>query len=206
MPRIRVTEEPRITGSIRSLPDPVCPRCLGIVPGTPGGDPNDPHPGPFADELCLPCGRAVQTEQANAAFGSFPPCACGKGSGCFGENVCIECFRSAQKSQTETPTKQYTLAPHAVAIRPMQVWPRPHCDGPIDGPLRMAVGACDFDGLGREKFWDQTAEERAVALSVMVSDAGAQLDRLHSSAWKVANENRIFARGWLNELERTRSR
>jgi hypothetical protein len=34
---------------------PVCPRCLGIEPGTPGGTPELGHPGPFTDRLCQPC-------------------------------------------------------------------------------------------------------------------------------------------------------
>jgi hypothetical protein len=158
-----------------AVASPVCPRCLDLIPGTPGGDPDHPHPGPFVDGMCVTCCLSVAKEST------------------------IRVSIPAPMKITER------LAAHAVAIRPMQVYPRPHYDGPVDGPLRMAEHANDFDGLGREKFWDQTAEERAVALSAIVKDAGAQLDRLHSSAWKVANENRIFARGWLNELERTRS-
>lgn len=37
---------------------PVCPRCLDLTPGTPGGTPDTPHPGPFTDELCAVCERA----------------------------------------------------------------------------------------------------------------------------------------------------
>lgn len=33
----------------------VCPRCLDRVPGTPGGTPDECHPGPFARDLCAPC-------------------------------------------------------------------------------------------------------------------------------------------------------
>jgi hypothetical protein len=43
----------------RLLPDPkrapVCPRCLDIEPGVPGGDPETPHPGPFTEKLCKVC-------------------------------------------------------------------------------------------------------------------------------------------------------
>jgi hypothetical protein len=34
---------------------PVCPRCLDIEPGTPGGTPEQPHHGPFRNDLCSPC-------------------------------------------------------------------------------------------------------------------------------------------------------
>lgn len=34
---------------------PVCPRCLGLEPGTPGGTPEEPHPGPFTEGLCAAC-------------------------------------------------------------------------------------------------------------------------------------------------------
>ena len=40
---------------------PVCPRCLGVEPGKPAGDPDHPHPGPFTAEVCAAC--AVETEQ-----------------------------------------------------------------------------------------------------------------------------------------------
>lgn len=41
--------------------DPVCPRCLGVEPGKPGGDPEHPHPGPFTAEFCAAC--SVEMEQ-----------------------------------------------------------------------------------------------------------------------------------------------
>lgn len=34
---------------------PVCPRCLGVEPGKPAGDPEYPHPGPFTAEVCASC-------------------------------------------------------------------------------------------------------------------------------------------------------
>lgn len=41
---------------------PVCPRCLDLTPGTPAGDPEHLHPGPFTDELCSSCSRAVEAD------------------------------------------------------------------------------------------------------------------------------------------------
>jgi len=38
---------------------PVCPRCLDLVPGTPGGTPEEPHPGPFTEDLCAACHKAI---------------------------------------------------------------------------------------------------------------------------------------------------
>ena len=37
----------------------VCPRCLDIEPGKPGGTPDQPHPGPFTTGLCAACDVAV---------------------------------------------------------------------------------------------------------------------------------------------------
>ncbi len=39
---------------------PVCPRCLGLEPGKPGGDPLHPHAGPFTPELCSSCQGALE--------------------------------------------------------------------------------------------------------------------------------------------------
>ena len=39
--------------------DPVCPRCLGIEPGKPGGDPELPDPGPYTEDLCEACKAAT---------------------------------------------------------------------------------------------------------------------------------------------------
>lgn len=41
-------------------PQPVCPRCLDVTPGTPGGMPEKPHPGPFTEKLCEACVKAVE--------------------------------------------------------------------------------------------------------------------------------------------------
>lgn len=54
----QMVDREAIARSIR----PVCPRCLDIVPGTPGGSPESPHPGPFTAELCAPCSRAYVAE------------------------------------------------------------------------------------------------------------------------------------------------
>lgn len=40
---------------------PACPRCLDLEPGTPGGEPETPHPGPFTDTLCAACAKAVKS-------------------------------------------------------------------------------------------------------------------------------------------------
>lgn len=47
-----VEEMRRIANAPR---DPVCPRCLGVEPGKPAGDPEHPHPGPFTAEVCAAC-------------------------------------------------------------------------------------------------------------------------------------------------------
>lgn len=39
---------------------PVCPRCLGVEPGKPAGDPEHPHPGPFTAEVCEACFLAAR--------------------------------------------------------------------------------------------------------------------------------------------------
>lgn len=49
--------------SFEALRPAVCPRCLGIVPGVPGGTPEDPHPGPFTDSLCAKCEAAGAAER-----------------------------------------------------------------------------------------------------------------------------------------------
>lgn len=46
----------------KAFPKPVCPRCLDIEPGSPGGNPERPHPGPFTKDLCAPCSRAVERD------------------------------------------------------------------------------------------------------------------------------------------------
>jgi len=47
---------------------PVCPRCLGVEPGKPCGNPNDPHPGPFTTDLCAPCESATVKVSVTASF------------------------------------------------------------------------------------------------------------------------------------------
>lgn len=47
-------------------PRPVCPRCLGVEPGKPAGDPAKPHPGPFTSELCSACDVALITPKRAA--------------------------------------------------------------------------------------------------------------------------------------------
>jgi|SRR5580693_2046226 hypothetical protein len=39
---------------------PVCPRCLGVEPGKPGGTPEVCHPGPFTEQLCGECERVTR--------------------------------------------------------------------------------------------------------------------------------------------------
>ena len=41
---------------------PVCSRCLDVTPGAPFSDPAQPHPGPFTERLCAPCGRTVEAD------------------------------------------------------------------------------------------------------------------------------------------------
>jgi hypothetical protein len=68
---------------------------------------------------------------------------------------------------------------------------------------RLRLGPRDFEGLGREKFWDQSPEERAKALPVMVEDANINCAaRVDVRYLGVVSENKAFAKGWLNELQR----
>lgn len=101
------------------------------------------------------------------------------------------------------------LAPHAIAIRPMQPWPRPAMpdmpDMP-DGPSRLALGPRDFEGQGREAFWDQTPEERAAALPAMVADSNLNCATKVGVAYlETASDCKAYAKGWLDELERCRA-
>jgi hypothetical protein len=52
---VRVAWLGKIAGELGRRGSPVCPRCLDLEPGTPGGTPETPHPGPFAQDLCAPC-------------------------------------------------------------------------------------------------------------------------------------------------------
>jgi hypothetical protein len=98
-----------------------------------------------------------------------------------------------------------TLAPHAVASCPMQPWPRRGMPDIPDGPSRLALGPRDFEGQGREAFWDQTPEERFEALPKMLHDAGLNIASKVGMAYiGVASENKAFAKGWLAELDRVR--
>lgn len=84
----------------------------------------------------------------------------------------------------------------------------PRAGGPDrpDGPLRLARGPLDHEGLGRERFWDQTPEERADALPAMVQDSNLDTSaRVDLRYFHVANESKAFARGWLAELERAQA-
>ena len=158
-----------------SIPDspPVCPRCLDVEPGVPSGDLSIANPS--AEDLCVSCSLA---------------CA---------ENLIKE--RGPLAKHTLKITER--LAPHAVASRPLQPWPRPGMPDIPDGPSRLALGPRDFEGLGRERFWDQFPEERAKALPAMVEDANINCAaRVDVRYLGVVSENKAFAKGWLNELQR----
>lgn len=158
-----------------SIPDllPVCPRCLDIVPGVPSGDLSIANPS--AADLCVSCSLV---------------CA---------EDLVKE--RGPLAKHTSKITER--LAPHAVASRPLQPWPRPSMPDIPDGPSRLALGPMDFEGLGRERFWDQFPEERAKALPAMVEDANINCaTQVDVRYLEVASENKAFAKGWLNELQR----
>jgi len=65
----------------------------------------------------------------------------------------------------------------------------------IDGPLLQASGPNDHEGLGRERFWDMTPEQRREKLCQIAADA---------NAGALEAPRKDFARGWLSELERYR--
>lgn len=69
-------------------------------------------------------------------------------------------------------------------------------------PLTLCQGPHDHEGAGRERYHDQTAEQRKAALSAMVEDAGIDLSRLDPRLWTDLGAARDFARGWLNEHQR----
>jgi hypothetical protein len=87
----------------------------------------------------------------------------------------------------------------------VNVWPRPGYDGPCDGPLRLAWGPKDFEGQGREAYWDQTPEERTANVKVMVQDAGRSVSDTDVKNFAPVFENRAFARGWLAESYRAKT-
>ena len=100
-------------------------------------------------------------------------------------------------------TSNKGLAPHAIAVRPMQAWPRQGMPEKPDGPSRLALGPRDYEGQGREAFWDQTPVERAVALSAMTEDANRNCATgVDVRYLGTVSENKRYAKGWLNELER----
>lgn len=65
----------------------------------------------------------------------------------------------------------------------------------VVGPLRACSGPHDAEGLGMERFWDLTPEQRQAQL--------AQILRLTQPG--NAEQDRLFAKGWLSEHERLRS-
>lgn len=65
----------------------------------------------------------------------------------------------------------------------------------IDGPLLEATGPDDYEGLGRERFWDMNPMQRRDNLKRIVSDANAGVLEV---------PRKEFARGWLSELDRYR--
>ena len=166
----------RVTDPV-SIPDlpPVCPRCLDVEPGVPSGDLSIANPS--AEDLCASCSL-----------------------------VCAEDLVEERGPLAKHSSKiAERLAPHAVASRPLQPWPRPVMPDIPDGPSRLALGPRDFEGLGREKFWDQSPEERAAALPAMVEDSNLNIAAKIGMAYiGTASENKAFAKGWLNELQRVR--
>lgn len=65
----------------------------------------------------------------------------------------------------------------------------------LNGPLRQATGPNDHEGLGRERFWDMTRDQRRDNLKQIVADA---------DAGALEAPRKEFARGWLSELDRYR--
>lgn len=65
----------------------------------------------------------------------------------------------------------------------------------LEGPLLQAIGPDDHEGLGRERYWDMTPEQRRDNLKQITADAGAGA---------LEAPRKEFARGWLSELDRHR--
>ena len=63
----------------------------------------------------------------------------------------------------------------------------------LNGPLLQATGPNDYEGLGRERFWDMTPEQRQDNLKQIMADA---------NAGALEAPRKEFARGWLSEHER----
>ncbi len=94
------------------------------------------------------------------------------------------------------------IAPWAVAIRPMQPWPRCGMPSIPDGPSRLAMGPRDFEGLGMERFWDQTPLERREASKTMHRDRNVNCANVPMHRFTMACEDKAFAKGWLDELQK----
>lgn len=74
-PRTQHTPAPQtpLSSPASALAGPVCPRCLGINPGEPGGDPFHPYTGPLATEFCKACaGATINAERAELGLDPLP--------------------------------------------------------------------------------------------------------------------------------------
>lgn len=61
-----------------------------------------------------------------------------------------------------------------------------------NGPLRHATGPTDYEGLGRERFWELSQEQRDQSLKAIVDQTNAWVDE----------PSKRFAQGWLSEHQR----
>lgn len=106
--------DPEGVGMAEVAPDPICPRCLGVEPGKPGGDPEHPHPGPFTAEFCAACsvsterpipvtplsvGRPIEALAEPYAEGDGPPFMAGSDMRDAGGIAAIEQQRSAPRKR-----------------------------------------------------------------------------------------------------------
>jgi hypothetical protein len=73
-----------------------------------------------------------------------------------------------------------------------------------DGPSRLATGPRDFEGLGMERFWDQTPLERREASKTMHRDRNVNCANVPMNSFTMACEDKAFAKGWLDELQKVR--
>jgi len=60
------------------------------------------------------------------------------------------------------------------------------------GPLRPCEGPNDFEGDGRERYWDSTPAQRKGSLGAIIT---------MTAAWN-SEQNKLFAKGWLDEHHR----